>query len=70
MVVRVTPRAKLRAQRKWRRSMQNKGFKQVSLWLPKKYAHKIRLFAEKLRQGESALRACRRAFAAKAKIGS
>ena len=53
-----TSQAKLRAQRNWRKSMQDQGFNQVSLWVPYKYVDRVKLFAEMLREGSSAREAC------------
>jgi hypothetical protein len=53
-----TSRAKLRAQRKWCKSMQDQGFSQVSLWVPCRYVDRVKLFAEMLREGRTARKAC------------
>jgi hypothetical protein len=53
-----TSQAKLRAQQKWRKSMQDREFSQVSLWVPSRYVRRVKLFAEQLRQGKSARKAC------------
>jgi hypothetical protein len=57
-----TSQAKLRAQRQWRENMQKQGLSQVSLWVPNRYVDRVKLFAEILREGSNARKACNVVF--------
>jgi hypothetical protein len=45
------PRAKLKAQQKWREGMKKDGFRQVTVWVPGEYVEKLKAFSEHLREG-------------------
>jgi hypothetical protein len=44
------PRAKLKAQQKWREKMKMDGLGQVTVWVPEEYVERLKRFAKRLRE--------------------